>query len=189
MGPSTLVLAGVIMASFGLHTADTGATQTAHEDHDAHHDHADHDGHEEHEAHVHGVGHLGVAIEAGGRVEAEFETPGYNLFGFEREPRDADEARAVSEARSSLLAEGVVLRLDRDAGCAYLGGEIADTGYHDIRVTYRFDCAQPQRLRRIGTGVFEVFERFETIEAVLVSPDRQAGFDLTPAAPDHRLAP
>ncbi len=189
MGPSTLVLAGVIMASFGLHTGDTGATQTAHEDHDAQHDHADHDGHEEHEAHVHGVGHLGVAIEAGGRVEVEFETPGYNIFGFEREPRDADEARAVNEARSSLLTEGVVLRLDRDAGCAYLGGEIADTGYHDIRVTYRFDCAQPQRLRRISTGVFEVFERFETIEAVLVSPDRQAGFDLTPAAPDHRLAP
>lgn len=189
MGPNLLVLAATAMASFGLHTGDIAAAQTAHDDHNAHPDHADHDGHEEHAAHVHGVGHLGVAIDAGGQVEAEFETPGYNLFGFEREPRDADEVRLVSEARSSLLAEGVVLRLDRDAGCAYLGGEIADTGYHDIRVTYRFECAQPQRLRRIGTGVFEVFERFEAIEAVLVSPDRQTGFDLTPSAPDYRLAP
>ena len=148
---------------------------------------------EAHGAHVHGVGHLAIALDADGRIEAELETPGHNVFGFEHAPRDAAERRIVSDARAQLLAEGNALRFDDEAGCRYLGGGVAgedgaDHGYHDVRVTFRFECAAPARLKRVETRLFEVFEGFEEIEAVFISSERQDGFELTPASPAHRLS-
>jgi len=169
VGLASLFAAGLILA--------------AHSDHEA----------EAHGAHVHGVGHLAIALDAHGRIEAELDTPGDNVFGFEHAPRDAAERRIVQDARSSLLAEGLALRFNGEAGCRYLGGDIAgvhegEASHRDLRVSYRFQCAAPQRLTRVQTGLFEAFERFEEIEGVFISPARQEGFELTPSSPARRLS-
>lgn len=183
MGLTHLFAAGLMLAAVEGH----GAMGQAADDHAAH----------EHGAHVHGVGELGIALDADGRVEAELNTPGHNVFGFEREPRNAQERQLVSDARVALVAEDGVLRFNREAGCRFLGGEIAGQGeadhdphdaYRDVRVTVRFQCTAPERLDRVETGLFDRFGGFEEIEGVFISPARQEGFELTPSSPGHRLS-
>lgn len=155
---------------------------------------SDHHSAEGHGAHVHGVGNLGIALEEDGRLEAELTTPGFNLFGFEHEPRDAGEARIVEDATAALLREGVAVGLNPEARCRYLGGEIepahdAESAYRDVRVHYRFACDAPDRVERVATGLFDAFPAFEEIETVFISRSGQTGFELTPDTPSHRLAP
>lgn len=144
---------------------------------------------DEHAAHVHGVAHLGIGMDGSGAIEAELETPGHNVYGFERAPRDAVERRIVEDAHALLLGSGNAVNFNAEAGCRYLGGEFAgDGGYNDLRIVYRFECAAPDRLNRIETGLFGLFDDFEEVEGVFLDPGRQDGFELTPAAPAHRLA-
>jgi len=184
VGLTRFFVAGLVLAVSG---APGAGAQEAHDEHDMH----------EHGAHVHGVGQLAIALDADGRVEAELNTPGHNVFGFEREPRNADERRIAGDARAALLSEDIVLRFNREAGCRYLGSEIAGQGeaghdhhdaYRDVRVTVRFQCAAPERMDRVETGLFDVFGGFEEIEGVFVSTASQEGFELTPSSPAHRLS-
>ncbi|OLF77868.1 hypothetical protein AWH62_04130 [Maricaulis sp. W15] len=155
---------------------------------------ADHHAAPAHSAHVHGVGHLTIAIDADGVLLAELQTPGDNLFGFEGAPRTAAEQRIADLARSQLADGNHVVRFNNEAECVFEDGSMDDDEYPDddahsnVRIVYQFTCAEPDRLTRMETDLFEAFERFEEIETVFLSPRGQEGFALTAAAPRHRLA-
>lgn len=92
-------------------------------------------------AHVHGLADLAVAADADGGVVAELISPAYNLFGFERAPRNEAESDLIREARAA-LETGAAPAFTAAAGCAVVdvdieGGPQADArsddhdGHHD----------------------------------------------------------
>jgi hypothetical protein len=100
-----------------------------------------------------------------------------------------------------LLDGASMLRFNGEAGCEFRGATSGDDDHHDagdghhddhvhsdVHIIYQFQCANPDRLTRIETGLFDAFERLEEIDAVFLSPQGQEGFELTPATPDHRIA-
>ncbi|MDF1768586.1 DUF2796 domain-containing protein [Maricaulis sp.] len=154
---------------------------------------ADHHAAQTHAAHVHGEAQLVIAIDAEGLLQAEFEAPGDSVFGFEGVPRTEAQHQAVDQAQTWLADGNSILQVNRDAECVFQVAELDDEPHHDdnahtdVRVTYHFSCASPDRLERMETRLFERFSRLEEVEAVFLSPDGQEGFDLTPASPGYRF--
>lgn len=66
--------------------------------------------------HVHGLAELAVALNPDGMLIAELESPLYNLIGFERAPRNAEEAALVGAAVDALL-ERALPAFNAEAGC------------------------------------------------------------------------
>lgn len=64
--------------------------------------------------HVHGLAQLSV-VQDGARVVVQFDSPGYNLVGFERPPGNAAEQDAVDTMYAVL--DGFVSGLNDEAGC------------------------------------------------------------------------
>jgi len=142
-----------------------------------------------HAAHVHGVGHLAIAIDSDGQLQAELVAPGDSVFGFEHAPQTADDRATVEQARARLLDGDATLWFNREAGCVLQSADMDgdEDSYRDVKVTYRFACSRPARLERVETGIFDGFERFEEIETVFLSPSGQEGFELTPTATGYRF--
>lgn len=154
-----------------------------------------------HSAHVHGSAQLAIAVDAGGQLEAELEAPGDSVFGFEGAPRTEDQRHIMAQAMARLLDGAALIRFNDEAGCQFRGASSGEDGHHDTadhpheahghsdaHIVYQFQCAHPDRLTRIETGLFTAFGRLEEIESVFLSPWGQEGFELTPASPEHRIA-
>ena len=145
----------------------------------------------------------------GGRLVAEFESPLYNVVGFEHEPRTEPQKDAVETAEDRLTDVGAMVSLNTQAECAAqplaeairLFGETEhddhdhDDGHHDdgqdddqeasgehrdLRVTYTFDCASPEKLDRVDVGLLKAFPNMETLDVVYLGPDTQRSDRLTP---------
>ena len=170
-----------------------------------------------HRAHVHGVGQLTIAMDETGRIEAELDAPGDTVFGFEGEPSSSAQHEAAERARAILLDGTRIVEFSSAASCTFEHADLAEDahdedgqdedserhedGEHDhdnddhaarhahsdIRVTYHFACSRPGRLQTVGTGLFDLFERFQKIDTVWLSRQGQEGFELTPASTTHRL--
>lgn len=141
-------------------------------------------------AHVHGEGDLAVAVEASGRLIAEIQSPGDSFFGFEGEPRNAQQRRAVEQARTVLMNGAGLLRFNGEADCRFQGAEITEDGHgghSDIRVAYQFQCARPDRISRLETALFDAFPRLHEMHGIYLSPRGQDAFELTPSSPGRRL--
>ncbi|MFC4725766.1 DUF2796 domain-containing protein [Glycocaulis abyssi] len=87
--------------------------------------------------HVHGLAELAVAINPDGTLVAELESPLYNLIGFERAPRNADEYALVAAAIAALEGDARPA-FNAEAGCSLTETLLegfppaeADSGDHD----------------------------------------------------------
>jgi hypothetical protein len=157
------------------------------------------------ESHQHGGAELTLVLE-GNLVTAEFETPLYNLLGFEHAPKTAAQREAVDAAKEALSKGERMLSIGSDAGCVaetdLSGLEIFpesvsddksdhdhdhaaaenddghDRGHRDLRVTYKFECASPAALDRVDIGLFDAFPLMETLEVVYLGPDAQRQYTL-----------
>lgn len=169
--------------------------------HDGHgHDGHGHDAHADghaHGAHVHGLAHLDAALD-GRTLVIAIRSPGWDLVGFERAPRDEAE-RARIEAARATLADGARLFAFEPAGACRAAeparvvlpsaiepeGAAADPGEPghpgDWTATWTFDCAEPASLRAIRVDWFDAFASTERIEVQWIGPDGQAGHALTAA--------
>lgn len=76
--------------------------------------------------HVHGLAELAVALNPDGTLVAELESPLYNLVGFERAPRNAEEAALIGAAIDALV-ERALLAFNAEAGC--VAGDVALDGF------------------------------------------------------------
>lgn len=166
----------------------------------------------EHSAHQHGAAHMNIVVEAN-QVAMEFESPLFNLLGFEHEARTEAE-RTLLQKQQRFLQQGQGVELSAAAECRLLQHELimaadteghdeahtehdhdhADKAHHDdshqaeeehqdIQVHYLFECANPQQLNQIRIGWFQQFPDLTEIEVNLLSNQGANVVELTPANP------
>lgn len=151
-----------------------------------------------HGAHEHGVAELDVVV-AGAVVAMALRSPAANIVGFEHEPGNDAQHKAVDAARA-LLERGQWLVLNGEAGCTLTDSEVHtkglgedhghdddknddddhhDEGHADFTAEYSFQCDSPAALRSLTVNLFDDFPGTEHIEAQVIGPKGQAGAELT----------
>ncbi|MES9912819.1 MAG: DUF2796 domain-containing protein [Candidatus Sedimenticola sp. 4PFRAG1] len=152
---------------------------------------ASEDEHEHHEAHVHGEAQLLIALE-GNTLEIEFSSPAMNIVGFEHQPVDEAQLKAVKSAIGTLKQPDLLFSITSAAKCDPMASEVesplADHSEHDHKEEthsdftghYHFQCAEMSRLETIEIELFEQFPGIEVIEAQSISKRGQQKIDLTP---------
>jgi hypothetical protein len=171
------------------HADEHGADDRGHDDHD-HDEESDEPRHAD--AHQHGGASLAVARE-GRELFIEFETPLYNLVGFEHAPRTADEVELVNNARATLKQPDRLFAFAGKAGCTARDAvevhgfaDDADDDesgreHRDILAAYSFDCGDSQRVDSVDVRLFKAFSRLEELDAVYLDDTTQRAQRLTPA--------
>jgi hypothetical protein len=106
------------LCSLALALAAAAATASVHGK--SHGDGHDHEGGSGQRAHVHGLAHLDGALD-GTLLTLQLQTPGWDLIGFERTPRDDDE-RAKVESTRQRLSDGAGLFAFEPAGACTPAG-------------------------------------------------------------------
>ena len=156
-----------------------------------------------HGAHEHGVADLTLALE-GRMLQIELISPLDNLVGFEHAPADAAQRAALAAAESRLQDAAGMFALPAEAGCTVRQVEIESPwpqgerkhdhahahdhaqptrGEHeDMVVSYGFECAHPEALRRLELRAFKHFPRLHRVRAEFATPRGQGGGVLTPGA-------
>lgn len=157
--------------------------------------------HGPHAAHEHGVAELRVAI-AGAEVEISFETPLDNLIGFEHEPRNDRQRKALQEALKTVGAFERLFVLPAAAACAVVDVAVeapfGSQDHHDhdhdhghghagVSAVYTLKCATPAALDVLQVKVFDVFSRTRQIRAERLSPRGQTAVTLRPKQADLPL--
>jgi ABC-type nickel/cobalt efflux system permease component RcnA len=77
----------------------------------------------QHGAHQHGSGELRVVIE-GQQLQIQLESPAMNLVGFEHQPRNDAQKKALRDMTATLRDAGQVFALPAQAQCALKGVEL-----------------------------------------------------------------
>ena len=157
------------------------------------------------EEHVHGAAELAIALD-GNTLSVVFESPLFNLVGFERAPATVEEENALRTARERLADGASLFIMNEDAECkeisdaAQVGISIPvdesdnddhdedhddadhdhEEGHADVFVEYTFSCETPRRLDRINIGLFDAFPGLEEIETIYLGPDKQSAITLSP---------
>lgn len=148
-------------------------------------------------AHQHGVATLNIALDEQHLI-LELQSPAMNVVGFEYQPRSETDKQAVFDAERTLKNEQRLFKLTEAAQCALTAvsinndlAEHSDTHqqsthdedehqHSDIQVSYQFNCAQPEKLKRIDLdGFFKAFPLTEKIHVQLISAHSQQGVDLS----------
>lgn len=149
--------------------------------------HAGEHAHSHHRAHEHGVGLLNVAVE-GRELHIVLESPAMNIVGFEHQPRNDKQRKAVAQA-TARLNEGVKLFITPgEAACTLAEAEVESglleghghqQGAHaDFVASYRFQCDRPEALGAITVKLFATFPATEELAVQLLSEDGQSGMTL-----------
>ncbi len=84
--------------------------------------HSDHETHSEvrsAESHIHGGAMLAI-VSQNNRITIEFESPLYNLLGFEYAPRSKEEKALVDRVEKTLSNPKILISFNREAKCTYL---------------------------------------------------------------------
>ncbi|GAP38880.1 putative zinc-binding protein [Piscinibacter sakaiensis] len=151
-------------------------------------------------AHTHGQARLDVALD-GGQLSLALEVPLDSLVGFERAPRTAQERARVDAVLAGLRAADGLVRPNPEAGCRLAGVELnsaalklgpaassaaPDDGHADLDADLRFDCTQPERLRRIDLDLFKAWPRLQRVDVQVALPSGQ--LKRTLKRPDGRLS-
>ncbi len=152
-----------------------------------------------HGAHAHGVADLTVVLE-GRMLQLELISPLDNLVGFEHAPANEAQRGALADAERRLRDGEAMFAFPPEAGCAIreVGVESPwpqsgrehghdharpTRGEHeDMVVSYAFECAHPEALRRLELRAFKQFPRLQRVRAEFATPRGQGGGVLTPAA-------
>jgi hypothetical protein len=135
--------------------------------------------HAQAKAHVHGEAALDIGIQ-GRTGTIEFRAPAEDLYGFEREPRNAAE-RAKRDSAFSLLRNQplTMLRFDASLGCTMTPssvGVVEEKGGHgDVRARYALSCRVAPAGKPIAFGFSKAFAGVRSVKVQLVSDTAQVG--------------
>ena len=152
----------------------------------------------QHAAHVHGEAQLTIAaIE--NELHIEFESPGANLVGFEHEPHNPQEVRALETASQQLATPEVLLKFtgtdcqlhntDVKAPHSKRGHKHSNHGHHEahhdhsghasFRVTYHYRCQNMDDLDSVYVTLFDRFPDIQKIDAQWLTAGQQGAATLT----------
>lgn len=181
----------------------------------ADHDHANDEDHDDHDdrvvtrsagTHTHGGSEIGLVLD-GKKVIAEFDTPLYNILGFEHAPDTQAQKRQVTKAEETLMLGGDLFSFNRRAGCRFIAPETAialfptlstddehahedghdeethdhdeDETHKDLILHYEFICENPDKLENVSINLFEFFDELSDINVTYLGPSTQKQFSLT----------
>jgi len=161
------------------------------------------------ESHVHGGAILSIASE-GTKIAIEFETPIYNLLGFEYKPQSAAEKARVSDVENMLTSPATLITFNKEAKCVYSSpnskiklfddhadeheddDEHHDEGHEahkerashkDLHVSYELTCQDIKKLKSVHVEFFSVFSNFTELELVYLGPTKQMSAKLSSSRP------
>ncbi|WP_151633660.1 DUF2796 domain-containing protein [Noviherbaspirillum aerium] len=135
-------------------------------------------------AHQHGVAQLTVATE-GNRLELELSSPLESLVGFEHEPRNDKERKAVQAMKDSfrkpeaLFAPSVAAQCSAAPAEVELPGGDSKDGHADMHAAVAFECKTPAALKDLEVKLFDSFPRLQRLKVQLVAGGKQSGTELT----------
>lgn len=158
--------------------------------------------------HQHGAGRLDVAVD-GNELYAQLQLTAADVFGTEQAPGDDAGRAAVAEMAKVLTAGEGLFTPSAAAGCRLTSSElklpwpdVADESdghghghehgrsrvaeaHVDVSAEYRFECAEPRRLRAVDIHLFDRLPRLERLRAQFITGHRQGVVVLS--ARYHRL--
>lgn len=135
-------------------------------------------------AHQHGVARLTVAAE-GNRLELELSSPLESLVGFEHEPRNDKERKAVQAMKDSFRKPETLFAPSAAAQCnaapteVELSGGNSKDGHADMHVAVMFECRTPAALKDLEVRLFDAFPRLQRLKVQLAAGGKQSGSELT----------
>jgi hypothetical protein len=129
--------------------------------------------------HTHGEATLDIAIE-GRSGTIEFRAPAEDLYGFEREPRNAAERARRDSAFATLRTRaGTLVQFDASLGCTLTASKVgaeADKGGHgDVVARYALACRNAPAGKPIAFGFSKAFPGVHNVKVQLLSDTRQDG--------------
>ena len=136
-----------------------------------HHDHGldQHHGHGHHHAHVHGLASVTLAQDDK-QIWVSMRVPGYDMLGFERQPRNDDEVALIKTTMEKLRQPQSLLALEAEANCEFKSADVDvpllnkdHQGHADFEVNQQFECKNPEALSKI---TITLFERYSSIQQV-----------------------
>lgn len=135
-------------------------------------------------AHQHGVAQLTVAAEDN-RLELELSSPLESLVGFEHEPRNDKERKAVQAMKDSFRKPEALFAPSAAAQCASSPAEVelpggdSKSGHADMHAAVVFVCKTPAALKDLEVRLFDSFPRLQRLKVQLVAGGKQSGIELT----------
>ena len=166
------------------------------------------------DAHVHGEANLNIVLE-NRNLLIEFESPSYNLVGFEHEPRNTNQKKSVENAISLLENPKNIFQVSSEAECRSLDALVTssmegiakenheDHGDEDhgdsethhtekevhseFAANYSMVCEKPENFKLIALRLFNSFELMEEVEVQWIIQDKQGFAELTPDSPNLEL--
>ena len=145
-------------------------------------------------AHTHGEAQIDVVLEDT-QLSLYLHSPLEVFLGFERAPRTAAEKNAVQQLKERLPQGEALFTPNAEAGCRFLGMEVdapildgqpVQNGHAELSARYRWQCAQPEHLKSVGTTLFADYKRLHKIKAVFAGPRGQHGATLGRKTPTFR---
>lgn len=151
------------------------------------------------EAHVHGEAQAAVIIERES-VTISLVSSMYNLVGFERAPRNAEETQALADVTAALEDGAGLFEFPDKAKCRletsaiHFPGEDGephkthdhedhadhdDEGHADLEAQFDFVCEAPDRLTTLSFDLIPRFDRLQRMETVVLAGNRQVAHTLT----------
>lgn len=135
-------------------------------------------------AHQHGVARLTIAAEDN-RLELELSSPLESLVGFEHEPRNDKERKAVQAMKDSFRKPEALFVPSAAAQCTASPAEVelpggdSKDGHADMHATVVFECKTPAALKGLEVKLFDSFPRLQRLKVQLVAGGKQSGTELT----------
>lgn len=162
------------------------------------------------EVHAHGNASLAIVLE-GSLITAEFDTPLYNILGFEHVAETPEQKAAVLKAESVLSNGASLIVFNSEAGCSITSEtnsvnlnlesrEDADNHdehdnddhhedhgeeetHKDVIIQYKYQCQRPKALKNVTVNLFESFKNLTEIELVYLGPNTQKQVELNATKP------
>lgn len=204
----------VLNAVLSLMITSVAATVSAgdHDYHDHHHDSVD-SGNMQGSlaAHEHSAAKVGV-VQEGTQLVFEFESPAYDIVGFEHTANTDAEKQKIRKSVDALARSSQLLEINPEARCKLEHVEInsplsevdehehhdehdkheehdehdeehASETHSEFHVSYRFHCEKPADLKDLRLTAFTHYASLKEIEAVWVIEQGQGSAELSPRQP------
>ena len=152
-----------------------------------------------HGAHVHGSAALNIALD-NNMLFIEFDSPAFNLVGFEHEPVNEAQKSALRHVKQALDSAELLFRFV-PTGCRLEKSDIEVpylTEHHqhqhshqhehaDVQANYIFQCDQAENLKAISVNLFTHFPGIQEIRAQWIIQHRQGVALLTADNPSLKF--